>query len=72
MGVGHPHEGPRPRASERTTTILAVCVGVILFVTAMGAAVVWPQGDSFRGTFETHAEGTRWVTATIVEVFDDA
>lgn len=71
MGVGHPHEGPRPRASERTTTILAVCVGVILFVTAMGAAVVWPQGDSFRGTFETHAEGTRWVTATIVEVFDD-
>ncbi len=71
MGAGHGHDGPPPRASERTTTILAVFVGVILFVTAMGAAAVWPSDYSFRGSFDSTGEGARWVTATIVTVVDD-
>jgi len=70
VGAGHSHEGPRPRASERTTTILATLVGIILFVTAMGAAAVWPSDYSFRGAYDVTGGG-RWVTAEIVTAADD-
>lgn len=72
MGAGHGDEGPPPRASERTTTILATLVGVILFLTAMGAAAVWPSDYSFRGAYDaTGGDGARWVTAEIATVADD-
>lgn len=71
MGAGHVHEGKRPRASERTTTILASLVGAVLFVTAMGAAAVWPTDFSYQGSIDSAAEGARWVSATVVTVIDD-
>lgn len=71
MGAGHAHEGERPRASERVSTILSVIVGVIVFLTAMGAASVWPDDFSFWGSLDSQADGTRWVTATMETVADD-
>ncbi|WP_291380033.1 YibE/F family protein [Demequina sp.] len=71
MAAGHVHEGPPPRASERTTTILATLVGVVLFVTAMGAAAVWPTDFRYQGSINSAAEGARWVSATVVDVVDD-
>lgn len=76
MGAGHSHSvEARPRATERTTTILALIVGVIVFATAMGAAAVWPTDYSYQGSLQVNAEGTRWVTMTITDVggdtFDD-
>ena len=71
MGAGHGHEGPPPRASERTTNILAAIVGIVLFVTAMGAAAVWPTDFSFWGSFDSKVEGARWVTATIEDAAPD-
>ena len=65
------HEGAPPRASERTTTILTVLVGLVVFVTAMGAAAVWPTDYSFMGSVPSTAEGARWVTATITSVNTD-
>ena len=70
MGAGHIHS-ELPKASERTTTILSVIVGVVVFLTAMGAAAVWPNDFSFRGSLPSTIEGARWVSATIVEVNDD-
>lgn len=69
MGAVH-GEGERPRASQRTTTILATLVGIIAFVTAMGAAAVWPSDFSFMGSLPTSAEGAEWVTATVETVTD--
>lgn len=72
MGAGHGHVDATPiRVSERTTTILGICVAIILFLTAMGAAFVWPTDDSFRGSIPTAAEGTRWVSVTITSVAED-
>ncbi|MCB2413296.1 YibE/F family protein [Demequina sp. TTPB684] len=71
MGAGHSHDGPRPRASERTTTILSVIVGVIIFVTLWGAAAVWPDDFSFRGSLDALGEGSTWVSATIESVAED-
>lgn len=71
MGAGHVHEGKLPRASERTTTVLATLVGLVLFVTAMGAAAVWPTDFSYRGSIDTAAEGARWVRATVETVAED-
>lgn len=70
MGSGHSHDGPPPRASARTTNILAAFVGVVLFVTAMGAAAVWPSDYSFKGAYDVTGGG-RWVKAEIVTVADD-
>ncbi|NYI41086.1 YibE/F family protein [Demequina lutea] len=71
MGAGHSHDGPPPRASERTTTILATLVGLILFATAMGAAAVWPNDFSFRGSVPSIPDGATWVGATIATVNSD-
>lgn len=71
MGAGHSHDGPPPRASERTTTLLTALVGVILFVTAMGAAAVWPNNFDFRGSIPAAADGARWVGATITTINED-
>lgn len=69
MGAGHSHDA-LPRASERTTTILACIVGVILFVTAMGAAAVWPKDYSYSGSLESAGDNATWVSVT-VKGFDD-
>jgi len=69
--AGHSHEGQRPRASERTTTILATLVGLILFATAMGAAAVWPGDFSFRGSIASIPDGATWVGATVATVKPD-
>jgi uncharacterized membrane protein len=71
MGAGHGHEGPPPRASERTTNILTAIVGVVLFVTLWGAAAVWPDNFDFRGSIPAAADGARWVGATVTSVNDD-
>jgi len=71
VGAGHAHDGPPPRASERTTTILTALVGLVVFITAMGAAAVWPTDYSFMGSIPSTAEGARWVTATITSIEDD-
>ena len=71
MGAGHSHEGPPPRASERTTTILATLIGVIVFATAIGAAAVWPNDFSFRGSLPAIPDGATWVGATIASVSPD-
>ena len=70
MGASHA-DGERPRASERTTTILAALVGAIVFITAMGAAAVWPQDYSHMGSLPTSAEGARWVEARVDSVSDE-
>lgn len=69
MGAGHSHVPAlesAPRASERTSIILASIVGVVLFFTLLGAVMVWPQDAEELGTWPTAAEGSRWVTAEIV------
>jgi len=70
MSGGHSHDS-LPRASERTTTILSVIVGVVLFVTLWGAAAVWPNDFSFRGSLDSLGEGSTWVSATIESVAED-
>lgn len=70
MGATH-SDGERPRASERTTTILAALVGAIVFITAMGAAAVWPQDYSYMGSLPTSAEGARWVEARVDSVSEE-
>lgn len=70
MGAGHSHD-ERPRASARTTNILSVIVGVIVFLTAMGAAAVWPDDYSYKGSLDSADPGSHWVNAHIVKVADD-
>lgn len=70
MSAGHLHDSP-PRASERTTNILTIIVGVVLFVTLWGAAAVWPDNFDFRGSIPAAADGARWVGATITSVRED-
>jgi uncharacterized membrane protein len=69
MGAGHSHDlGERPRASQRTTEVLAIAVGIVLFLTVAGAVAVWPTDYSFRGSIPTLGPGDEWVTAVIVAV----
>jgi uncharacterized membrane protein len=70
LGASHNHEAP-PRASERTTTILAALLGLIVFITAMGAASVWPSSFSFRGSLPATDPGARWVGATVSAIHAD-
>ena len=74
MGTGHTHLSgitKRPRASERTSIILAVIVGIVVFITLLGAAMTWPSDDDFRGTLPTIDPGARWVSAEVVATNDD-
>lgn len=71
MGAGHSHERVPVRVSERTTTILSVAVIGVIFLTALGAALVWPTDWSYRASIPTIAEDARWVSATVVEVTAD-
>lgn len=68
MGARHGHDGDRPRATERVTTILSVIVGIVVFLTALGAAATWPKDFSFFGSVPSAAEGSRWVYATVTEI----
>lgn len=70
MSAGHRHDA-LPRASERTTTILSVIVGAVIFVTLWGAAAVWPDDFSYRGSLDSLGEGSTWVSATIESVSED-
>ena len=73
MGAGHGHgvNEAEVRVSERTTSILGVAVGVVLFLTVFGAMQVWPTDFSYRGSLQSAPEGTRWVSITITEVAQD-
>ena len=65
--MGHTHETKPPRASERTSTVLSAIVGLVIALTAVGAAAVWPQDYSFFGSLTTTAEDTEWVVAVVTE-----
>lgn len=74
MGTGHTHLSgitKRPRATERTSIILAVIVGIVVFLTLLGAALTWPSDDNFRGTLLTTDPGARWVSAEVIAANDD-
>jgi uncharacterized membrane protein len=74
MGTGHTHLSgitKRPRASERTSIILAVIVGIVVFLTLFGAAMTWPSNDDFRGTVPIIDPSARWVSAEVVAPNDD-
>ncbi|WP_062079013.1 YibE/F family protein [Demequina globuliformis] len=72
MGAGHSHVlEERPRASERTTTVLTSAVGVVVFLTVVGAMVVWPSDWSFLRSVPTSYEDATWVDVT-VESVDEA
>ncbi|WP_084130680.1 YibE/F family protein [Demequina sp. NBRC 110055] len=78
MGAGHSHglglggaDGAleqAPRASERTTTVLTVLVGVVVFLAVAGAVAVWPSDWSFMRSVPTSYEGASWVTVTVESV----
>ncbi|MDE0572871.1 YibE/F family protein [Demequina sp. B12] len=72
MGAGHSHVlEDRPRASERTTTVLTIAVGIVVFLTMAGAVAVWPSDWSFLRSVPTTYEGASWVDVTVDSV-DDA
>ncbi|MFN3865188.1 MAG: YibE/F family protein [Demequina sp.] len=69
MGGGHSHALERaPRASERTTLVLSVIVGIVLFFTTLGAVAVWPSDWSMLRSVPTTYEGAQWVSATVQSV----
>ncbi|WP_062072171.1 YibE/F family protein [Demequina sediminicola] len=69
MGAGHSHSlEARPRASERTTTVLTIAVGIVLFLTVAGAVAVWPSDWSFLKSVPTSYEGAQWVDVTVESV----
>ncbi len=74
MGAGHSHAElgeERPRASERTSIVLGSAVAAVLFLTLVGAAVVWPSTWDMIGSLDTVADGSRWVTAEVTSQNDD-
>ncbi len=74
MGTGHTHLSgitERPRATAKTSIVLAVIVGVIMFATLIGAAATWSDDDSFRGSLSTTDLDARWIEAEIVELVED-
>ncbi|WP_297081344.1 YibE/F family protein [uncultured Demequina sp.] len=78
MGAGHSHglgvDGGlerAPRASERTTIILSVIVGVVLFLTTVGAMAVWPQDWSLLRSVPTTYTGATWESAVVESVGAD-
>ena len=69
MGAGHAHALEHaPRASERTTIVLSVIVGAVLFLTTVGAMAVWPTDWSLLRSVPTTYEGAAWVGVEVVEV----
>lgn len=66
----HSHSDAAPRASERTTTVLWVLVGIILAATIAGAAYTWPSKIDVLGSQQYLEDGSTWDTATVV-AFDD-
>lgn len=72
MGAGHSHALERPpRASERTTLILAIIVGIVLFLTTIGAIAVWPSDSSMLRSVPTTYEGAEWASVTVDSVDED-
>ncbi|MDN4472525.1 YibE/F family protein [Demequina zhanjiangensis] len=68
MGAGHTHvelDGPAPRASERASIVLGSCVAAVLFLTIVGAMVVWPSSWDMLGSEPTVDPSSRWVTAEV-------
>ncbi len=57
-----------PRASRRVSLALAAVVGAIVLATGIGAAALWPQGDTLRGSVELDAEGVTRDVVTVEEV----
>lgn len=69
MGAGHSHGLERaPRASERTTIVLAVIVGAVLFLTTLGAIAVWPSDWSLLRSVPVTYEGAQWVSVEVQSV----
>ncbi|WP_084078016.1 YibE/F family protein [Demequina sp. NBRC 110057] len=78
MGAGHSHgfaaDGSlerAPRASERTTTVLTILVGVIVFLTVAGAVAVWPSSWDVLRSVPTSYEGAEWVSVTVESVDEE-
>lgn len=72
MGAGHLHTLNRaPRASPRTTMVLSIAVGVVGFLTVLGALAVWPTDYSFMRSVPSSHPGSTWVSATVESVTDD-
>lgn len=66
MGAGHSHALERaPHASERTTIVLAVIVGAVLFLTTLGAISVWPSDWSLLRSVPVTYEGAQWVSVEV-------
>ncbi|GIG55503.1 YibE/F family protein [Demequina activiva] len=69
MGAGHSHALERaPRASERTTIVLAVIVGAVLFLTTLGALAVWPSDWSLLRSVPVTYSGAQWVSVEVRSV----
>ncbi|WP_061962357.1 YibE/F family protein [Demequina flava] len=69
MGAGHSHSlEERPRASERTTTVLTIAVAVVMFFTVAGAVAVWPSDWAFLKSVPTSYEDAEWVDVTVESV----
>lgn len=67
MGTGHEHSGADlPRASRAMTRVLAVLVALVVIATAIGAIAIWPGKASERGSVPVAANGSNWVTATVI------
>ncbi|WP_062201908.1 YibE/F family protein [Demequina salsinemoris] len=74
MGAGHAHVGADehpPRASERASIVLGSAVAAVLFLTLVGAMVVWPSTWSMLGSMQTLEEGSSWVTGEVTTENDD-
>ncbi len=75
MGAGHSHaemSDERPRASERTSIVLGSAVAAVLFLTLVGAMVVWPSSWDMLGSMQTVEDGAQWVTGEVTsENVDD-
>ncbi|MGC4174927.1 YibE/F family protein [Demequina sp.] len=70
MPHGHSHDEV-PRASERTSLVLWVLVGVILTGVLVGAVATWPSTVNVIGSQQYLEDGSHWATATVVAFDED-